>query len=195
MLISRTPHHGLPELLEIFGSLIDGYSVPLKPEYINVFRQILLPLHKSKALSLFHSQLSYCLFQYIGKDSMLSQHLLTYLLKCWPVQSAKKQVLFLNEVDEAIVQVDTSIFDEISTLLVRRLCKCIASDHFQVSERALLLLNNEVLFSNISKNKQKFYPILFEVVCQNSKDHWNQTVHELANKYLILFNVTGNDED
>jgi len=49
------PHNGLSELLEILGSIISGFTVPLKHEHIHFLKNAIVPLHRVKTLSLFHS--------------------------------------------------------------------------------------------------------------------------------------------
>lgn len=39
-------HSGILELLEILGSIINGFAVPLKQEHIHFLRRTLLPLHR-----------------------------------------------------------------------------------------------------------------------------------------------------
>ncbi len=48
-------HNGIAELLEILGSIISGYTVPLKEEHVNFFQRVLVPLHKVKNVSNFHT--------------------------------------------------------------------------------------------------------------------------------------------
>jgi len=53
-------HNGIAELLEILGSIINGFALPLKQEHKTFLRKVLTPMHKVKALAAFHQQLSYC---------------------------------------------------------------------------------------------------------------------------------------
>ena len=56
------------ELLEILGSIINGFAIPLKKEHLQFLVRALIPLHKPKCVSLYHQQLSYCIIQYVEKD-------------------------------------------------------------------------------------------------------------------------------
>jgi serine/threonine-protein phosphatase 2A regulatory subunit B' len=47
-------HNGLTEVLEIFSSIISGYTVPLKNEHREFFVRVIIPLHKVKTLSVFN---------------------------------------------------------------------------------------------------------------------------------------------
>ena len=38
-------HNGVAELLEILGSIINGFALPIKPEHRQFLAKVLLPLH------------------------------------------------------------------------------------------------------------------------------------------------------
>ncbi|KAH9633702.1 hypothetical protein HF086_009036 [Spodoptera exigua] len=72
--IYETEHHnGIAELLEILGSIINGFALPLKEEHKLFLLRVLLPLHKAKSLSVYHPQLAYCVVQFLEKDPSLTQ--------------------------------------------------------------------------------------------------------------------------
>lgn len=39
-------HNGVGELLEILGSIINGFALPLKEEHKRFLKNVLIPLHK-----------------------------------------------------------------------------------------------------------------------------------------------------
>ena len=39
-------HNGVAELLEILGSIINGFALPLKDEHKQFLQRVLIPLHK-----------------------------------------------------------------------------------------------------------------------------------------------------
>lgn len=65
--------NGIAELLEILGSIINGFALPLKEEHKLFLTRVLLPLHKVKSLSMYHPQLAYCIVQFLEKDSSLTE--------------------------------------------------------------------------------------------------------------------------
>lgn len=72
--IYETEHHnGIAELLEILGSIINGFALPLKEEHKAFLLKALLPLHKVKSLSVYHPQLAYCVVQFLEKDPSLTE--------------------------------------------------------------------------------------------------------------------------
>ena len=52
-------HNGIAELLEILGSIINGFALPLKEQHKQFLIRVLLPLHKVTHVAMFHPQLSY----------------------------------------------------------------------------------------------------------------------------------------
>lgn len=93
-------HNGIAELLEILGSIINGFAIPLKSEHTDFLLKSLMPLHTPKSLSLYHPQLSYCVTQFVEKDPGLSEAVLDRLLRYWPLTNSSKELLFLNELED-----------------------------------------------------------------------------------------------
>uniref|UniRef100_A0A669AZS6 Serine/threonine protein phosphatase 2A regulatory subunit n=1 Tax=Oreochromis niloticus TaxID=8128 RepID=A0A669AZS6_ORENI len=186
--IYETEHHnGIAELLEILGSIINGFALPLKEEHKIFLLKVLLPLHKVKSLSVYHPQLAYCVVQFLEKDSTLTEPTVMALLKYWPKTHSPKEVMFLNELEEILDVIEPSEFVKVMEPLFRQLAKCVSSPHFQVAERALYYWNNEYIMSLISDNAAKILPIMFPALYRNSKTHWNKTIHGLIYNALKLF--------
>uniref|UniRef100_A0A3B3ZDY3 Serine/threonine protein phosphatase 2A regulatory subunit n=1 Tax=Periophthalmus magnuspinnatus TaxID=409849 RepID=A0A3B3ZDY3_9GOBI len=173
--IYETEHHnGIAELLEILGSIINGFALPLKEEHKIFLLKVLLPLHKVKSLSVYHPQLAYCVVQFLEKDSTLTEPVVMALLKYWPKTHSPKEVMFLNELEEILDVIEPSEFVKVQEPLFRQLAKCVSSPHFQVAERALYYWNNEYIMSLISDNAAKILPIMFPALYRNSKTHWDK---------------------
>lgn len=169
-------HNGIAELLEILGSIINGFALPLKEEHKTFLTRVLIPLHKVKSLALYHPQLAYCVVQFLEKDSSLTEEVLLGLLRYWPKVNSPKEVMFLNEVEEILDVIEPSEFVKIEVPLFQQLQRCINSQHFQVAERALYFWNNEYIVNLIGDNVQVILPIVFASLYQNSKSHWNRCV-------------------
>ncbi|KDN38870.1 protein phosphatase 2A regulatory B subunit [Tilletiaria anomala UBC 951] len=180
-------HNGIAELLEILGSIINGFALPLKEEHKTFLTRVLIPLHKVKSLALYHPQLAYCVVQFLEKDSSLTEEVLLGLLRYWPKVNSPKEVMFLNEVEEILDVIEPSEFVKIEVPLFQQLQRCINSQHFQVAERALYFWNNEYIVNLMGDNVQVILPIVFSALYQNSKSHWNRTIHGLVYNALKLF--------
>ncbi|XP_055905257.1 serine/threonine-protein phosphatase 2A 56 kDa regulatory subunit gamma isoform isoform X1 [Eupeodes corollae] len=186
--IYETEHHnGIAELLEILGSIINGFALPLKEEHKQFLLKVLLPLHKAKSLSVYHPQLTYCVVQFLEKDPSLSEPVIRSLLKFWPKTHSPKEVMFLNELEELLDVIEPAEFQKVMIPLFRQIAKCVSSPHFQVAERALYYWNNEYIMSLIADNSQVILPIMFPSLNRNSKTHWNKTIHGLIYNALKLF--------
>ncbi|TYH12514.1 hypothetical protein ES288_A06G073300v1 [Gossypium darwinii] len=95
-------HNGIAELLEIFGSIISGFAVPLKEEHKMFLWKALIPLHKPKLVRVYHQQLTFCVVQFIDKDQKLADSVIKGLLKYWPVTNSQKELMFISELEEVL---------------------------------------------------------------------------------------------
>jgi len=180
-------HNGVAELLEILGSIINGFALPLKEEHKTFLLKVLLPLHKVRSLSVYHPQLAYCVVQFLEKDPSLTEPVIMSLLRYWPKVHSPKEVMFLNELEEILDVIEPAEFQKVMVPLFNQLTKCVSSPHFQVAERALYYWNNEYIMSLISDNAATILPIMFPALYRNSKNHWNKTIHGLIYNALKLF--------
>lgn len=180
-------HNGIAELLEILGSIINGFALPMKEEHKLFLIRNLIPLHKPKCFSMYNQQLSYCLVQFVEKDNRLADPVIKGMLKYWPVTNCHKEVLFLGELEEVLeaTQLPESIRCVVS--LFRQIGRCLNSPHFQVAERALYLWNNENIISLADQNRNVILPVIFEALENNMKGHWNRAVHGLTANVRNMF--------
>lgn len=176
--------NGIAELLEILGSIINGFALPLKEEHKIFLSRVLLPLHKARSLTLYHSQLAYCVVQFLEKDPTLTEEVILGLLKYWPKVSSPKEVLFLIEIEDIFEVMEPSEFVKIQVPLFVQLAKCISSPHFQVAERALYYWSHDYFCSLVTENSETILPIIFSALHENSSGHWNKTIHSM------IFNAT-----
>lgn len=186
--------NGIAELLEILGSIINGFALPLKEEHKLFLSRVLIPLHKAKSLSMYHPQLAYCIVQFLEKDAGLTQEVVFGLLRYWPKVNSTKEVMFLNEVEDIFEVMDPAEFKNVQVPLFQQLSKSVSSPHFQVSkislrsgktfdcltnrrqvaERALYFWNNEYFCNLVTDNNEEILPIVFAALYENSKGHWNR---------------------
>lgn len=180
-------HNGIAELLEILGSIINGFALPLKDEHKTFLTRVLIPLHKGKSLALYHPQLAYCVVQFLEKDPTLTEEVLMGLLRFWPKVNSPKEVMFLNEVEEILDVIDAQEFQKIMEPLFQQLARCINSQHFQVAERALYYWNNEYIVNLMGENLAVILPLVFPALYNNSRSHWNRTIHGMVYNAMKIF--------
>ncbi|XP_006339090.1 serine/threonine protein phosphatase 2A 57 kDa regulatory subunit B' beta isoform-like [Solanum tuberosum] len=180
-------HSGIGELLEILGSIINGFALPMKEEHKLFLVRALIPLHKPKTVAMYHQQLSYCIVQFVEKDYKLSDTVIRGLLKYWPVTNCQKEVLFLQELEEVLETTQAAEFQRCMVPLFRQIARCLNSPHFQVAERALFLWNNEHIVGLIAQNRNVIFPIIFDALQKNIDNHWNQAIHGLTVNVRKMF--------
>jgi len=183
-------HNGIAELLEILGSIINGFALPLKPEHKRFLTTCLIPLHKVRGLTNFQQQLEYCVTQFVEKDNKMAEPVVKGLLRFWPEVNSPKQVQFLHELEEILELIQLPEFRTIQVPLFRRVAMCLESQHFQVAERTLLLWNNDYLFTLVTQNRREILPIVYDVLKRNSDAHWNSNVQLLSENVLKAFQDT-----
>ncbi|GMP50249.1 hypothetical protein CsSME_00016945 [Camellia sinensis var. sinensis] len=180
-------HSGIGELLEILGSIINGFALPMKEEHKLFLVRALIPLHKPKPVSMYQQQLSYCIIQFVEKDYKLADTVIRGLLKYWPVTNCQKEVLFLGELEDVLEATQAAEFQRCMVPLFRRIAQCINSYHFQIAERALFLWNNDHIVNLIAQNRSVILPIIFEALEKNVQSHWNQAVNGLTMNVRKMF--------
>ncbi|XP_062502738.1 serine/threonine-protein phosphatase 2A 56 kDa regulatory subunit epsilon isoform-like isoform X2 [Corticium candelabrum] len=179
--------NGIGELLEILGSIINGFAIPLKMEHKQFLMKVLMPMHKPRALHRYHPQLAYCIVQFLEKDCNLSTPVVNGLLKYWPKTNSMKEVMFLGELEEVLDVTQPHQFLHIREPVFKQLSRCVSSTHFQVAERALYFWNNEYVMSLIEDNLDTVLPIMFKALYTISKNHWNKSIVSLVYNVLKTF--------
>lgn len=144
-------HNGIAELLEILGSIINGFALPLKEEHKLFLVRALIPLHKPKCISMYHQQLSYCITQFVEKDCKLADTIIRGLLKYWPITNSSKEVMFLGELEEVLEATQPADFQRCMVPLFRQIGRCLSSSHFQVGS-FMISVSTLLIFSLLCFN-------------------------------------------
>ncbi|KAK6155256.1 hypothetical protein DH2020_009504 [Rehmannia glutinosa] len=185
-------HNGIAELLEILGSIINGFALPLKEEHKLFLVRVLIPLHKPKCIPMYHQQLSYCITQFVEKDCKLADTVIRGLLKYWPITNSSKEGMFLGELEEVLEATQPPEFQRCMVPLFCQIARCLSSSHFQflflqVAERALFLWNNDHIGNLIKQNRKVILPIIFPALEKNARNHWNPAVQSLTLNVRKIF--------
>lgn len=181
-------HAGIGELLEILGSIINGFALPLKEEHKSFLRKYLLPLYKPRAMLNYHPQLCYCIVQFVEKDPSLAHVVIMNLLRWWPHSNSQKEVSFLNEIEE-VVEITHNPEENLAPIiepLFKRIALCIQSENFQVAERALCLWQTPHFMEFSRDNVSICLPILYPALVPET-EHWNQSVQQLSAGVVAFF--------
>ncbi|XP_044727575.1 serine/threonine-protein phosphatase 2A 56 kDa regulatory subunit epsilon isoform-like [Chrysoperla carnea] len=186
--IYETEHfNGISELLEIFGSIINGFAIPVKPEHKITLQRVIMPLHTPKLLHNYCTQLAYCVVQYVEKEAYFARISIKALLKYWPKTCSNKEAIFVTEIEEILNIIDVNEFKKIQEPLFKRLALCVGSLHFQVAEKSLLYWQNDFVCRLMEDNYKTLIPILFPHLYRMSKEHWSETIISLIMNALKSF--------
>lgn len=126
-------HSGIGELLEIWGSIINGFTVPLKEEHKLFLMRVLIPLHKPKGMQGYHRQLAYCVSQFVQKEPVLGGVVVRGILKYWPVTNCQKEILLIGELEELVENIDPDQYRKLARPFCAQITRCLNSWNSQVS--------------------------------------------------------------
>eukprot|EP00484_Ammonia_sp_Unknown_P000471 CAMPEP_0197023346 /NCGR_PEP_ID=MMETSP1384-20130603/4052_1 /TAXON_ID=29189 /ORGANISM="Ammonia sp." /LENGTH=496 /DNA_ID=CAMNT_0042451543 /DNA_START=76 /DNA_END=1566 /DNA_ORIENTATION=+ len=197
---------GVPEILAIFCSIIQGLNVPVKQDYHLLLRNVLVPLHKTYHVDAFHEELIQCCTQFIVKDVHSAAVIFGGMLKFWPTMSPLKEQLFIDEIvhllnacsdymeqfgcnksmkQQYIFSRKELQFEEIIISVINRLCKCMFSEHHQVSERALLVWKEDSLRLCLEVFGDKCWSTVYSALKKLSTTYWLPDIRNISKSVLI----------
>lgn len=138
-------HYGIGELLEIWGSIINGFTVPLKEEHKLFLMRVLIPLHKLKGMQVYHRQLAYCVSQFVQKEPALGGVVVRGILKYWPVTNCQKEVMLIGELEELVENIDPDQYRRLALPICTQITRCLNSFNSQVCSTILNLLSQHFI--------------------------------------------------
>ncbi|KAL6601656.1 hypothetical protein ACP70R_044876 [Stipagrostis hirtigluma subsp. patula] len=174
---------GAAELLEVCGSIINGFAVPLKDEHRGFLLRVLLPLHRTRWVHAYHRQLAYCVLQFLHKDPDLAGDVARGILRCWPVTNCQKEVLLIEELEEIIEVLEPAQFEKLAVPICSRIARCVSSCSSQVAERALYVWNNERFVELATASPavmERILPAFVAGVESNLEEHWSKCVQQVT---------------
>jgi serine/threonine-protein phosphatase 2A regulatory subunit B' len=177
---------GVPEILAIFCSIIQGLNIPVKQDYHTLVSNVLVPLHKGFHLDAYHEELVQCCSQFVLKDAHSACIVLGGMLKFWPILSPLKEQLFIDEIvhilNAALDYIEhiastndpnTDVqFEQILVAVMNRLMQCMQSPHHQVAERAILIWKEETLKYCLELYQHKIWPNLYNTFKKIIESYW-----------------------
>merc|ERR1712228_694153 len=186
--------HGIAEFLDIFSSIINGFSIPVKNEHKAFLRNVLLPLHKCEKYEHYFQQLADCCVLFVNKEQNIAATVIGGLLKFWPKLSPTKQAFYLREmlnVIGALVEHENGFsypkYKEIVLLSIDKIFECMESPHFQVSDQALSLWKDTVMLYLSKCQKEMIWRRLFIIFKDIQLNHWNAGIKQLANEVVLYY--------
>ncbi|KAJ0009864.1 hypothetical protein Pint_34239 [Pistacia integerrima] len=177
---------GIGELLEIWGSIINGFTVPLKEEHKLFLMRVLIPLHKVKGMQVYHRQLAYCVSQFVQKEPTLGGVVVRGILKYWPVTNCQKEVMLIGELEEMVENIDPDQYRKLALPICTQITRCLNSCNSQVAERALYIWNNEQFVKMAQSALEEVFPVIVEGMERNLKLHWSKSVKQLTENVKLM---------
>ncbi|WCJ39924.1 Serine/threonine protein phosphatase 2A 57 kDa regulatory subunit B' beta isoform [Euphorbia peplus] len=179
-------HPGIAEVLEIWGSIINGFTVPVKEEHKLFLMRVLIPLHKTKGMQIYHRELSYCVNQFVQKEPMLGGIVVRGILRYWPITNCQKEIVLIGELEELVENIDPDHFRKLALPLCNQITRCLNSWNSQVAERALYVWNNEQFVKMAISAMDEVFPVVVEGMEQNLNWHWSKSVKQLTENVKLL---------
>ncbi|WVY99126.1 hypothetical protein V8G54_031277 [Vigna mungo] len=179
-------HPGIADLLEIWGTIINGFTVPLKEEHKLFLMRVLIPLHKTKGMQVYHKQLAYCVSQFVQKEPMLGGVVVRGILRYWPVTNCQKEILLIGELEDLVENLDPDQYRKLALPFCTQITKCINSWNSQVAERALYMWNNEQFVKMALIGTVEVFNVIVEGMEKNLKWHWSKSVRQLTESVKVM---------
>lgn len=131
-IVEMERHCGIGDLLEIWGSIINGFIVPLKEEHKMFLMRVLIPLHKPKGMLVYHRQLAYCVSEFVQKEPVLGGMVVRGILRHWPITNCQKELLLVGELEELVEIIDPEQYIKLALPLFTQITRCLTSWNSQV---------------------------------------------------------------
>jgi len=182
----RKTTNGIAEFLDVFSSIIPGLALPVKEEHLQLLKNVLMPLHSKPKLEQYHQFLNECVIQFICKDYRIGAIVISGLLKFWPVMNPQKELLFLEEIEDAVGEMMNARDFEMKYLqplipaTFVQITKCIESLNYTVSERGLTMWNSDFIRWLCAEQRVIIFPILAPSLIRNVESHWSGNVQTLS---------------
>lgn len=112
---------------------------------------------------------------FLSKEPALSFPLINELLKYWPFANSLKETLFLAELLDILKLCHSNTnLEPLMSKIFKRLAKCIASPHLQVSDRSRCFFENDSFLTIFKNYKHIAFPILVPVINYLATSHWHK---------------------
>jgi len=178
----ENPHCALGclNLLTASVSIISGFKVPLQKEHVQYYKSVLLPLHHSSQIHMFHPALLSCIVAFLEKNPGLVDDAFDSLFLKWPLSNPTKEILYLQEIEVLSKYLIPDIASGIVLKISKCVKNCIANTNFAIAEKALTMWENDNFVRLIQTQANVAYPILLPTLFKTAQSHWFPDVKSLA---------------
>ena len=189
---------GVVEVLELFGSIVSGFTAPLSESHRLLLLDVIMPLHTpngkifdmASIMSIYHNPLVFVVSRFLEKDPSLFLDVFERIQAAFPpVHSANspKEALLIHEMEKLLEYSSPETFKSVSTELILRLARCTASLHHIVSERALQVWRSDKFISLVTHDAETrgtLYQAMLPILLATPS--WNKTVNRMRGNVLRI---------
>lgn len=188
-------HLGVSEVLDILGSIINGFVSPLKDEHREFLMTAFMPLHRVRYLRAFHANLVICIVQFVTKDAALAEPVIKGILSRWNSTDNHNGALLVTELESILELINPTIFRSIAKPLMRRLSICLSSGNLSLIEKTLTLLANKSVraLMEYRGHMAVIVPIICRPLVNIASSHWHKGANANASYILKYFADNGGE--
>ena len=152
----------------------------LRNDYFNILNHYITPLVSCQHLQSFYGLISQVFDSFISFDEDIAGDLVKKVLMCWPESKPSKQLLFINLINFLMERVSPSSFKTVAVPVFSLYARCARACHAKVATASFEIWQNVQIIPKIIDSAQTIFPIVFTVLNQTMKDHWNVKVQNAA---------------
>ena len=171
---------GLPQILELFHDMSSTIPQFTSLSFEFLLKQILIPLHLMTNFAEYYMQLLSSIEVILVRNSNFVDYLIFFLLNHFPIASQKKQMVFLQELDDIVTRFWQVVLPNCAFVLIARLAYLVTSPCIDISQRAFMILFSDPVVMLIKQYYCKTAPVLVARATAAARSHWHEAPKNLA---------------
>ncbi|KAK8889103.1 hypothetical protein M9Y10_033847 [Tritrichomonas musculus] len=182
---NQYPPYAIASILRIFVVYFNTiFNGPISSKVIFTFQNVFYPLHLSENFVSYEKPLRDISVFFMKKNPEIAQWCINYLCQHWPVSSPRKELAFLQQLENSLQYTDPDTIDKLAPKVSKILARCISSETINVSVSAILDLSSNMTLSYFDQsNKLPFLKVIVPALDSASKN-WKPQVSEMADNLL-----------
>lgn len=179
------PHcRGLPQLLDLVASIVNGYVIPIKDEHKAFLQEGLIPLLKMPNLKQYDDRLRNCFHNYSAKDTECLLMIMSAIFKYWPHLNPWKEIIFMENMVFFLDFVQPENFINVQEKVFQKLYKAMSSPACNVVEQChAVIKENSSIHKLIERDP---VPVLKEFLKRKPHLSVNDYNHRLMTSFQML---------
>ncbi|OHT16611.1 hypothetical protein TRFO_41692 [Tritrichomonas foetus] len=171
-------YNGINSILKFYLALFKNSS-PFNSNYIDIYKNYILPLFKKPYLTEYQTSLNNIVVFMETKDPRIGICTIEYILKYWPETDSNKETALLNSMPMILQFIPPSFTKNFAVKLFNTIVNGIKSPNYKVCQAALILCTNSTFLSQFTSSSATIVSIVAMPLKDISK-HWNCEAREIA---------------